>query len=103
MKINGLQPQEVYKTYVNNIYKSGAEIKKAVISDTDSLTISQQSSDLYEARRLADESGILDVNEEGREERIEELKSLIDSGQYNVSAEDVAKSIVSGKIFDNRA
>lgn len=103
MKINGLQPQEVYKTYVNNVHKSGSDIKKAVISDTDSLTISQQSSDLCEARRLAEESGIFDVNDECREDKIEELKSLIDAGQYNVSAEDVAKSIVCGKIFDNRA
>jgi negative regulator of flagellin synthesis FlgM len=105
MKINGLQPQEVYKTFSKDTVRTGSTDVKAVSgsgSDADRLEVSQQCADLNEARRLVDDSGI-DVKDDDREEKIEGLKSLIEQGQYNISAKDVASSILNGRLLDSRA
>lgn len=104
MKINGLQPQEVYKSFMKDVVHTGsAHVKASRVSQTDSLEVSSQCAELNEARKLADESGIVDLDGGVREEKIEELKSLIEQGQYNVSAKDVAESIIKGKFLDSKA
>lgn len=98
MKINGLQPQQVYKIFEKDVsYVNRAEGKTDSGEYADSLEISKQSADLSEARGLACDAGLYTDNSADREAKIENLKSLVEQGQYSIPAKDVANSILSGR------
>lgn len=107
MKIGGLQPQDVYKSYIGSTSRSEdpAGGKKSVDNpdiSTDRVEISSECADLNEARELVRLSGI---NEESgdRSAKLEALKSQIEAGEYYVSADDIARRILNGKRADNIA
>lgn len=109
MKIDGLQPQDIYKSFVsgavhgNDVAAAG---KKAADVSTDRVEISSESAGLNEARNLVRQSGIADIDDlqaSGGSEKVEALKQQVESGEYNVSSKDVANSILSGRHFDSRA
>ncbi|MCL1988378.1 MAG: flagellar biosynthesis anti-sigma factor FlgM [Firmicutes bacterium] len=90
MKINTIYAaQAVYQTN-SKTRKSNAAASNA----QDNLSISGQAEDYQIARRAI--SQLPDV----RENRVAELKSLIESGQYSVNASAIANKILQN--FDNR-
>lgn len=104
MEINRLEPQSVYKAFMNNTAhgldpdkKTDTEVK------ADTVEISSESADLNEARKLTSRSGITHTDYESRSEKVEALKEQIEAGEYNVSAKDVARSILTGNYLDSRA
>lgn len=111
MKIDGLQPQDVYKSYMSSAVRgdgAGSDTEKAAASDisADRVEISPESADLSEARELVAESGIsadLSTDAPSRSDKVGALKSQVESGEYNVASEDVAKSILTGNYLDSRA
>jgi flagellar biosynthesis anti-sigma factor FlgM len=107
MKIDGLQPQAVYKSFANSAAKIDDAGKKSVNqTDADRVEISSECSDLNQARKLVDQSGIsADTSAQAseRSEKVEALKQQIESGEYYVSSKDVARSILTGNYLDSRA
>lgn len=107
MKINGLQPQDVYKSYMNSNLHSDDSVEKDKKDETDvnadRVEISSESADLSEARELTRKSGIMSAHDSSRSEKVEALKQQVESGEYNVSSKDVAKSILTGNYLDSRA
>ena len=110
MKINGLQPQDVYKSFASSTAHSEdnvvADKKSAVDVSADRVEISSESADLNEARNLVQQAGITDSDGSqtaSRSEKVEALKQQVESGEYNVSSKDVANSIVTGRYLDSRA
>jgi negative regulator of flagellin synthesis FlgM len=106
MKINGLQPQDVYKSYMKSAISTDGTDKSgtgSVKADTDRVEISSQGSDISEARELVKKSGILtDDDSDGadRAEKVETLKNQVQSGNYNVDSKDVSQSIIKGRLVD---
>jgi len=106
MKISGLQPQDVYKSYMKSAVSTDS-VDKADTEDVkvnaDRVEISSQGSDISEARELVKKSGILADNDSdgaSRSEKIEALKNQIQSGDYSVDSKDVSQSIVKGRFVD---
>ena len=110
MKINGLQPQDVYKSFASNSVhgEDSAAADKKITADVsaDRVEISPESSELNEARNLVQQSGITESDDSqtaSRSEKVEALKQQVESGEYNVSSKDVANSILTGRYLDSRA
>jgi anti-sigma28 factor (negative regulator of flagellin synthesis) len=109
MEINGLQPQDVYKSFMKSAVKTDSADKsgsadKTDVSDanTDRVEISSQGSNVNEARELVKNSGISDNSSDGasRAQKIEALKNQVQSGNYSVNSKDVAQSIIKGMYID---
>lgn len=107
MKINGVQPQDIYKSFMNStVHSENSDKKTTTDISTDRVEISPESVSLSEARELTRQSGITAdsaVDASSRSEKVEALKKQIESGEYNVASEDVAKSILTGNHLDSRA
>lgn len=106
MKIDAMRSSDVYKTFMNNNIRNNEKPIKADNVSKDTVEISAQSADLNSARELARMSGISrDVMNEGSEndDNYQLIKYLVDSGEYDVSSKDIAKSILTGKNCDTFA
>lgn len=105
MKINGLEPQDVYKSYINSAARndgenSEAETEAAADVSADRVEISPSSSRLSEARELTRRAGVGTGDDAAaRSGKVASIKSAVDSGSYSVPAEDVAQSILEGRSF----
>lgn len=102
MKINGLQPQEIYKSYMQTSLHTDNEKSSAKEANTDRVEISAQGTDINDARKLVKKSGI-SADEGADSERLEALKEKVQSGSYSVSSKDIAQSILKGRYFDKKA
>lgn len=107
MKIDGLQSQNIYKTFMTNTAHSGNAKQKDVSNvDADRVEISTESADLNEARELARQSGIkneLTTESASHQDKVETIRMMVESGEYNVSSKEIARSILTGNNFDSRA
>lgn len=101
MEINGLQPSNIYKAFMESPVRSGSSKGTEVDTvSTDRVEISSQSADLNAARELARKSYIakdLAGTDKEHSEHFESVKNLLASGKYSVDSKDVAKSILRGK------
>jgi flagellar biosynthesis anti-sigma factor FlgM len=103
MEINRLEPQKLYKAFMNtNACGLDADKKNNEVK-ADTVEISSESANLSEARRLVSRSGIARSDARSRSEKIEALKEQIEAGEYSVSSNDVAHAILTGKHLDSRA
>lgn len=107
MKIDGLQSQNIYKTFMTNTAHSG-NAKQQNVSDVnaDRVEISSESADLNAARELARQSGInneLKTESASHKQKVETLRHMVESGEYNVSSKEIARCILTGNNFDSRA
>ena len=106
MKIDGIPVQNVLDAYTkNNTQQSGGQagrVTRETQADsgegTDRVEISNQASDMSEARSLTRD--VPRQSDSDKEARIANIKSMIDSGQYSVPSGDVAKSILRGALLD---
>lgn len=105
MKINGLGPQDIYKSYMQNTPRADDETVSTAPEDTtaDRVEISPECAQLGEARGLVRKSGVSDGSDTDRSEKLSSLKQRIESGTYNVSSEDIARSILTGRLYDGMA
>lgn len=104
MQINGLQPQDIYKSYQKNTPRPSAPEKSGDSAPiADRVEISSQGSDITQAKELVKKSGIASGDSSGRSEKIEELKKQVQGGTYNVPSKDIAQSIIKGGNFDRKA
>lgn len=102
MKINGLQPQEIYKSYMQTSSRTDNEKSSSKEVNADRVEISAQGADITEARKLVKKSG-LSASDGTDSARIDALKEKVRSGSYNVSSKDIAKSILKGRYLDKKA
>lgn len=102
MKINGLQPQDIYKSYMQSPSRTETEKSSAKEVKTDRVEISAQGAGITGARELVKKSGI-NSGEGASSERLEELKKQVQSGSYSVSSKDIAQSILKGRFLDKKA
>ncbi|MGG4411258.1 flagellar biosynthesis anti-sigma factor FlgM [Niallia taxi] len=91
MKINnyGTQGINPYKKQVNKI----DQVKSEAVKGTDKIEISSAAKELQQVTQVS----------QARTEKIEALKKEIQNGTYQVSAEDVASSIVNFYTKNNQA
>jgi flagellar biosynthesis anti-sigma factor FlgM len=104
MKVDGYQVGKLYESFAGKNSQSttaGKEPSKAGKPDT--VEISDQASDMNNAVALGKKVNELSETPEDRQARVDELKKLIDGGQYNVSSKAVAQSILLGGNLDIRA
>lgn len=111
MTINGLNPQEVYKSQMSGAAysaaagnktpsagESGAESGAAGTAGTaDRVEISQYGADIAQARTLAKRAD-LGGDEAVRSSRVEELRQQVQNGTYNVSSGEIARSMLGGNL-----
>lgn len=107
MTINGLGPQDLYKSQMAGAaYGKNAAGAKAAsageASETDAgdavrVEISRQGSDVTQARALAQKAGLA-AGEPDRAARVEQLRDQVRSGTYSVSASEIARSILGGRL-----
>lgn len=98
MKINGLQPHNVYVSF------SKEEKEKKTVKEpsgqagsSDRVEISAEAAGRSEAERLAQK--ITDTPADtGRAERLDAIKKQVQDGTYQVPAEQVAGSILGGRV-----
>lgn len=107
MKIDGLQAGSIYQSFAEKTASAPSAGVSAADgtgegSTADRVEISARASDMQQARRLASSARTAETPGE-RQARIEEIRSQITSGQYQVPAEAVARSILLGANFDTRA
>jgi len=110
MKINGLQAQDMYNSYTKINQTANSEQAASVASAAsgkqggDKLEISEKgkAASLLEAGNLAKKS-LTPENQDQRAQKVAEIKNRVQAGSYNVSSTDVAKSILKGNLFDQRA
>lgn len=102
MKINGLQPQEIYKSYMQNSSRAESEKSSTREIKTDRVEISAQGAGITGARELVKKSGI-SASEGTSSERLEAIKKQVQSGSYSVSSKDIAQSIIKGRFLDKKA
>lgn len=99
MKIDGIKAQNIYESYAKNNSK---KVEKADIKASgDRVEISAKASDMNLAKKITSKE-TAPVEKTSREERINEIKSRIDAGNYSVPSSDVARSMVKGRIFDKK-
>ena len=106
MKIDGYGVGKLYGQFASQTGPaSGSSRDKAHAENAESsdrVEISPKASDMNSAGALAQRS----VNTESaaeREQRIANIKGMIETGQYSVSSETVAQSILRGVHFDAKA
>lgn len=113
MTINGLNPQEVYKSQMSGAAyganSAGSKSSQAGESDAESrvgnsagntadrVEISQHGADITQARALARKAD-LSGDEAARSSRVEELRQQVQSGTYSVSSKEIARSILGGNL-----
>lgn len=107
MKIDGLQAGNIYQSFADKTTSAAAAgtSSSAVAREgsvTDRVEISAKASDMQQARQLVSRSRTAEITGD-RQTRIDEIRSQIMSGQYQVPAEDVARSILLGGNLDTRA
>jgi anti-sigma28 factor (negative regulator of flagellin synthesis) len=109
MKINGFQAQDIYNTYSKASQTANSEKAAAVATATtekqgDKLEISEKgkAAYLHEAGNLAKKS-LAPENQAQKAQKVAEIKNRVQTGNYNVSSTDVARSILKGNLFDQRA
>jgi anti-sigma28 factor (negative regulator of flagellin synthesis) len=108
MKINGFKAQDIYNTY-SKINQAANSEKAAAVADTtagkqgDKLEISKKgkAASLLEAGNLAKQT-LTPEDQNQRAQQVAEIKNLVQTGNYNVSLTDVARSILKGNLFDQR-
>lgn len=106
MKISGMQPQDVYKTFMKSTSRpNAAEKSESSEVKTDRVEISTEGASITQARKLADKSGIskTDTDDAVRSKKIEALKNQVQSGNYYVPSAEIAKSIIRGNSLDRKA
>jgi flagellar biosynthesis anti-sigma factor FlgM len=112
MKIDGIRAQNIYETYQKDLERTEAGKPNPGTADTakasaesgmsrDVIEISSQAADLKEAGMFAKKA--MGESGGGKAARLAELKNLIDTGNYQVPSEEVAKSILKGIRLDLRA
>lgn len=104
MKVDGYQVSKLYESY-NGKNNQAAGVNKDAADKTeksDKVEISGQASDMSNAISLGQKVKSAESPED-RQARIDEIKRLVDSGQYNISSKEVAQSILVGKNLDVRA
>lgn len=105
MKVDGYQVSKLYESY-NGKNNQAAGVNKDAANKAaekaDKVEISNQASDMSNAISLGQKMKNTESPED-RQARIDEIKKLVDSGQYNVSSKEVAQSILVGKNLDVRA
>ena len=108
MKINGFQAQDIYSSYTKQNQAAGTEksavTPSAASNQGDKVEISSKSksASLSEAALLSKKAFSSERQSE-RAQKIDEIKNKIQNGNYNVSSMDVAKSILKGNLFDQKA
>jgi negative regulator of flagellin synthesis FlgM len=110
MKIDGFQAQDIYNTYskinqtANSDKAAGAVAATATSGKQgDKLEISEKgkTASMIEASNLAKKSLAPDTQEK-RTQMVEDIKNRIQTGNYNVSSTEVARSILKGNLFDQK-
>lgn len=96
MEISAIKAQNVYKA-LKTEERPPVKPEESEAQMGDRVEISQRGADVAKASKLAQKAGSVDSAAESRETRVNELKGLIESGQYNIDAREVAKSIVNGR------
>lgn len=105
MKIEGYQLQKMYEAYSKNSTtaadgKGLTRQQKDTAEKTDRVELSEQASKMSDAQGIAQKVSAPAEDSSSREQRVAELKKLVESGQYSVSSKDVARSILTGLFYD---
>lgn len=107
MKINSFQAQDIYNSYSKaSQVASGDKTATSAVNASkhgDKLEISEKgkTASLIEAEGLA-KKAIAPENHAQRAKKVSEIKNLVQSGNYNISSSEVARSILKGNLFDQR-
>ncbi|MDR3553078.1 MAG: flagellar biosynthesis anti-sigma factor FlgM [Clostridia bacterium] len=102
MKVNGIQAQNIYESYQKNLKQDEAvKDSSSQKAQGDTLELSPGAADLQEAGTFARKTS--DDGDTQRTARITDIKNQIDAGTYNVSSQDVARSVLKGMIMDQKA
>lgn len=109
MRIDHYQAGEIYRAYAEKAAQTQAAGTGTTASDavggtapSDRVEISQKASDMQQARELSSRISA-DETPADRQARIADIKSRIESGQYQVASSDVARSILLGGNLDQQA
>ncbi|AFK87677.1 MULTISPECIES: flagellar biosynthesis anti-sigma factor FlgM [Thermoanaerobacterium] len=82
---------------VNNIYdmykSANANALKSKANKIDKVEISDNASKISKSFAEYDKL---------REEKVQDIKAKVDSGNYNIKCDDIAESIIKGAIFDKK-
>lgn len=102
MKIDGIQAGRLYDAFSDK--KTSGQTSGGARSPEkgDRVEISGKASDMSKAGSLARSSSSSETSAD-RQARLDHIKKLVDSGEYNVSSKKVARSILTGRNFDTRA
>lgn len=90
MKIYNNNIENIVSMYKNNSVKK-TDIKKTEIKDK--IEISEEAVKMHKN---------MNDYEKSKEQKIESIKEMINTGTYNIKAEDVAGSILKGIILNKR-
>jgi len=91
MKIDGINPfQPIDKVGKKSVKRADSQAKKASSAE-DSVSIS---GDAYNMQQLALVRQVLSEIKDVRAQKVAQVKDSIAKGEYNVSAQDVAKKII---------
>jgi flagellar biosynthesis anti-sigma factor FlgM len=104
MKIDGFQAGKLYEAYAskNNQAANLTPDDSSKAEKTDRVEISPKAAGMSEATALSQKIQGAESPAD-RQARISQLKSLIESGQYNVPSKAVAQSILIGSSLDVKA
>lgn len=96
MMISKTQIQQVVKQYGENTKTKKSEQSSAapIASKLDSVTLSKQAMEIQQVQKALKE--IPDV----RDEKVREMREQIESGNYNVSGEEIAEQMLGRTIVD---
>lgn len=83
---------------VNNIYDmyksaNANALNKSKANKIDKVEISDNASKISKSFAEYDKL---------REEKVQDIKAKVDSGNYNIKSDDIAESIIKGAIFDKK-
>jgi flagellar biosynthesis anti-sigma factor FlgM len=104
MKIDGFQASKLYEAYADkNSQAAGANTNNKSSADKpDRVEISATAAGMSQATSLSQKVPTAESPDE-RQARVEQLKQLISTGQYNIPSKAVAQSILLGGSLDVKA
>lgn len=107
MKINPVEAHGIYKSFNSEKghkqdYDARAIQKPAETRENaDRVEISEKGADILEGSTMAQRAAAPVPKETGlRADKVEQIKKLVRSGEYDVSGRDVAASILRGRVID---
>ena len=103
MKIDGFGVGKFYEQYSGKTAKDANPAAQEVVkaAKTDRVEISSKAADMNKAALVQKSMSSESIDE--RQSRIDNIKSLVDAGQYNIPTKTVAQSILRGSFLDKKA